>query len=254
MMDNNFTSLKNYGNVHHREDFVIIGGGPSTKNLPSSFLDGKITIGCNHRPTHLRFDYHVLHDPLALMYWKKNNVDMNHSDIIFSHLITRFDEHIKSKQDNLNNSQYLYAEDDNNFRDNWVGDIPILEYLHEFLYLYEKPESWKDSRIYEAGSNCPHVSNHNIEVIGNIWMNSGFWCIDIAKHLEAKKIYLSGFDGGSTHNYSHPQSDRLTTAKNRNYGNHYVHFVNKMNQFNKDCELVLVNNSDSIYNLPKISV
>lgn len=239
------TSLDSIKDKHLGKEFVIVGGGPSTSNYPDLFSKEKIVIGCNFRPNHINLNYHVLHDPLSLMWNKKNNVDFLKSSVIFSQFITCVSDHNKNQK--VVSGPY-YSPNPNNMRDFWVGDVPVKEYLDSVLLIKDRKE------IFGATSCSPNCLEQYGPKIGDRWINTGFWCIDLAKYLGASKIYLTGFDGNSNHSYDHPQSDRLERMKNRSYDSHYIHFVRRMDEIKKDIQIELINCEESMYNLPKINV
>jgi len=231
------------------KQIVIVGGGPSSVNLKNSFISDKIVLGCNYRNIDTRFDYHVLHDPLSLMWYKKNNVNLQESSIIFSQMITEVSAH-NSNKDRLCHERG-FSLNPLHHRDVWVGDIPVSEYLDALIC------EWNDlnrpNKIYVANSPTPETTFDAEMIIGSKWYSTGIWCIELAMFFGASKIYLSGFDGGATHKYFHPQSDRLVTTKRRTINDYYPHAV-RVKELSKNVEIALVNTDSSIYDLPRIVV
>jgi len=234
---------------------VIIGGGPSAKDLPSNFIEDKITIGCNYRIPRIRCDYHVLHDPLAVMWYKKNNLDLTTSSLILSHLTTQVDRHNSYKYESDHGwPEHEFSLNPHNMRDVWVGDIPVKEYLNTILIEWEELD--KPHPIYQAMTPCPSPYDKSNELlVGEGWTNTGVWCIELAIYMGVDKIYLSGFDGGLTHHYAHYASDRLDKGKNRDR-NFYMGYNAKMQSLRNKVEIVLLNTSDSVYShsLDKINI
>ena len=57
---------------HKGKEFVVFGGGPTIENFRNhnGFLDDKIVLCCNYKMDFINADYHMLHDPLSVMWWK----------------------------------------------------------------------------------------------------------------------------------------------------------------------------------------
>ena len=243
-MYNNISEIEGFLNG---DDLVIVGGGPSSENLGQDFTKDRIVLGCNYRNPNNKYDYHLLHDPLAIMWYKKNNVDLTSSNMILSQLITEVCSHNKNKQ-SLSHERG-FALNPKNHRDVWVGDIPVSEYLNAMIY--EWSDLGRPNKIYKASSPSPETSIVCDDIIGTKWYNAGLWCIELAMYFGAGRIFLSGFDGGQKHNYSHPPSDRIVTAKNRT-SHDYLPYVNRMNEFKQQIDISLVNTDHSMYDLPRV--
>tara|TARA_Y100000034_G_scaffold40406_2_gene49827 strand:+ start:7830 stop:8567 length:738 start_codon:yes stop_codon:yes gene_type:complete len=231
------------------EDIVIVGGGPSSLNLNCEFINNKVVLGCNYRNINIRFDYHVLHDPLSLMWYKKNNVDLKISTVIFSQLITNIKSHNSNK--GSMHRERGFSLNPSCHRDVWVGDIPVCEYFNALVC------EWNDinrpNKLYSANSPTPETTHISDSIIGSKWFNTGIWCIELAIYFGVSTIYLSGFDGGPAHEYFHPPSDRLVTTKKRTISDYYP-YAQRVKELQDDVEIILVNTSNSIYDLPRISV
>jgi len=231
------------------DDLVIVGGGPSSENLGKEFTKSRVVLGCNYRQPQNRYDLHLLHDPLAIMWYKKNNVDLSTSHMILSQLITEVESHNGNREKFEHERQF--ALNPLHHRDVWVGDIPVNEYLNALTYEWES--LGRKNKIYKASSPTPETTVSVGDVIGERWFNAGLWCIKLAQYFGAGRVFLSGFDGGQSHNYSHPPSSRIVTAKNRTRHD-YIPYAHHMNDLKAEIDIFLVNTENSLYDLPKVFV
>lgn len=207
----NIRNINELKNTHANEDFLVVGGGRSSSINTDVNFNKYTIVGCNYRPIHIPFDYHMLHDPLSVMWNKKNNVCVRTSSLIFSQMVLH--PNMQGGQ-----SQSLNPM---NHRDSWVGDIPVLEYLHSILHQWSG--CVKRKKLYQIHTKCPETDFCLEEycISKNPWHNSGFLCADLAAHMGAKSISFLGVDFDSKHSYFHPVSDRMVKIKKRDF-RHYI--------------------------------
>ena len=220
----------------------MFGGGPSCLTVPPGFVSKKWVIGCNYRPRNIKFNYHYLNDPLSVCWMYKNNVDPLISSLILSDVICNF--HLfhqykyKSVPDWL---PHYFALNPNNYRDYWVGEMPIKEYLDALTI------GMVQGKLPHYRCTCPCPAPYEkTPTVGIRWYNSGIFCIELAIYMGFKTIYLAGFDSGSSHAYEHYASDRIVIAKGRN-DSFYQMYINKINELSKTRKLILVNCPDNRY-------
>jgi hypothetical protein len=243
-----FTPIVHTRNMYANGTFAVIGGGQSALSVPADFLVDKISIAVNYRPPNLKADFHILHDPLSLMWIFKNNVDVHNSSIILNERIHSYDRH-NEHSDMRGWEDQWFSPNKNNFRDIWVGDIPVNEYL---LYLVEM---WllfgKDigKHIYRAISPAPTPYSKKPD-IGNKWYSTGVWAIETAIYMGAKKIYLIGFDGGHGHCYSHPIYERILRVK----GKDTAPGIDLIHRLADIVEIKTVNSKDNTYGLHTVNI
>jgi hypothetical protein len=237
--------LSNIKNKHRNKEFVVIGGGPSIEHISgdNKLFNNKITIACNFKKSDIQADYHLLHDPLAIMWWKKNNVDLE-SNLVFSDICKNYNLYNSHK----NPDKMKIALNTSHIRDRWLGDVPLVEYLNQISFLARNKDTsfyYVESPFYKFYENFNMKKTKNR--ISEKWYGSGFLAIDTAIYLGAKKIYLVGFDGGQNHSYENNPSHRHFRMKNRNI-THWNQHRERIKQIKKEVSLVLVNSHYSIYN------
>ena len=245
--------IKKLKGLHKDKECVIFGGGPSIDNinLENSFFDSKKILTCNFKKKGLKADYHMLHDPLSIMWWQKNNVDLETSNLLFSDIVLSFEERNSSEISKRNKHSALNSS---HVRDRWLGDVPIKEYLEQIYLVKEKLKSKNNFYVFESPfwKLRKILQNHKIDIenmISDKWYGSGFLLIECAIYFGFKKIYLSGFDGGQHHNYENHPSQRHYHMKNRNlsFWNQHGERLNYLKEKFK-VDIKLINSPNSIYN------
>ena len=231
---------------HKGKEFVVFGGGPTIENFRNhnGFLDDKIVLCCNYKMDFINADYHMLHDPLSVMWWKKNNVDIEKSKVIFSDICLNY-----QKYNSDGKGKNPVALNPTHVRDEWLGDIPVQEYLSQMINCAKTSE---DKFFYLVSPFYRLKERHNIVDENNSismkgWYGSGFLLIDLALFLGASRIFLVGFDGGQSHSYENNPSDRHYRMKNRNITHWYQH-RSRLYELSQKTEIILVNPEQSVYN------
>ena len=249
-MNNSFSKkIKKINSIkgkHKDCEFVVFGGGPSIEKINNlRFLNNKVVISCNYKKNNIKADYHLLHDPLSIMWWEKNNVDANNSNLIFSDICVQYLEYNDS---NINKNEKIIALNKTHVRDRWLGDVPLQEYLNQLTYLSRKSNKnfyYLNSPFYKFKEKFGIGVENN--AVADKWYGSGFLAIETAIYLGAKKVYLVGFDGGQSHSYENNPSDRHYRMKNKTLY-HWQPHTSHLKSLSKKVEIILVNPEYSIYN------
>lgn len=230
------------------EEFVVFGGGPSIEDFRrqnKDFLKDKVTLCCNYKMDFIKADYHMLHDPLSIMWWRKNNVDLENSKIILSDICINYDKYNTTE----NIKKNPVALNQTHVRDEWLGDIPLQEYISEMMH---NTKDRKDKFYYVVSPFYKLKERHGVfdesnDISMKGWYGSGFLLIDLALFLGASKIFLVGFDGGQSHSYENNPSDRHYRMKNRNI-THWHQHRERLSKLREKTKIFLVNPENSVYN------
>ena len=178
------------------------------------------------------------------MWWKKNNVDIEKSKVIFSDICLNY-----QKYNSDGKGKNPVALNPAHVRDEWLGDIPVQEYLSQMI---NSAKTTEDKFFYLVSPFYRLKERHNIVDENNSismkgWYGSGFLLIDLSLFLGASRIFLVGFDGGQSHSYENNPSDRHYRMKNRNITHWYQH-RSRLYELSQKTEIILVNPEQSVYN------
>jgi hypothetical protein len=171
---------------HAGEDIYIVGTGPSLRVFPLEYFDGKITIGLKQAWKYRAWTY-------CLTY---------HPEIIFDYV----DYDRKCHADRRKNL----------FRTQWIvkKKAPLYELPgHEGFYQFDKKPGPNKLEAFRKASKTELYQGHGAQTTA----------INIAVHMGAKAIFLTGVDANSLggEHHGHDQYVRFAGSKPESVYNNY---------------------------------